>query len=367
MKGKNILLLGAGHGHLYTIRRIRELVETGCTVRVINASRYHYYSGMGPGMLGGRYMPEDIRFDIARMVDSSGGYFIEDAVEKIDPVQQVVSTANGRRFEYDILSCNLGSVVRVPFAEDIPDNVYTVKPIRNLQVLRQKMEQFSPGTRLQPVIAGGGPAGVEVAANMKQRARQLGLDAEVILVTAGTVLEGFPSKAVRKARERLEGMGVLLREQRHVTGINDKNVFFKDEDPLPFDYCIMATGIVPPPVFTRSGLDTGPDGGLVVNEYLQSVQYPGILGTGDCIFFSPRSLARAGVHAVRQGPVLYNNIHALVRGLSLKPFRPQKKYLLIMNLAGLGVAARGKLACAGKVWFKIKDIIDRRYMKKIIE
>ena len=367
MEIKAILMVGAGHGHLYAIKRIASLVRKGCTVRVINASRYHYYSGMGPGMLGRLYRPEDIRFDIEDMVLSAGGDFIEDVVELIDPVQQVVITASGRKVEYDILSCNLGSIVRDPFGAGTLDAVYTVKPIKNLQLLREKLEELPAGTRLKAVIAGGGPAGVEVAANLKQLAGQQGLEAEVILVTAGTVLEGFPVKAVRKTGKRLKSLGVLVMEHRSITGINDKNVFFKDEDPLPYDFCVMATGIVPPPVFSRSGLDTGPDGGLAVNNCLQAMQYHGILGAGDCIYFTPRPLGKAGVFAVRQGPVIFNNIQALAGERPLKPFRPQKKYLLIMNLAGVGVAARGKLACVGKIWFKMNDMIDRRYTRKIIE
>ena len=130
------------------------------------------------------------------------------------------------------------------------------------------------------------------------------------------------------------------------------------------DICIMATGIVPPEIFSRSGMQTGPDGGLAVNEYLQAQNYPNIFGTGDGIYFSPHPLPKAGVYAVRQGPLLYSNIIAFCRGESLEAFVPQKKYLLILNLAGYGIAVRGKLVLGGRTWFRIKDSIDRKYIKK---
>jgi len=362
--GMTILLIGAGHGHLYAVSRIRHMVELGYRVVVINESRYHYYSGMGPGMLGGMYAPGDTRFDIENMVHRGGGEFIEDSVMKIDPERRVIYTSGGKIMEFDVLSCNTGSVIQDTIPVDSNDTVYPVKPLANLYRARTRLEQAEKGSSLRVVVAGGGAAGVEIAANVYGRARTLPIDARVSIVTSGTLLEGFPKKASRKARKWLIKHGIEVHEQTRVSGINNKNVSLAGGRDIPMDICIMATGIVPPEIFSRSGMQTGPDGGLAVNEYLQAQNYPNIFGTGDGIYFSPHPLPKAGVYAVRQGPLMYSNIIAFCRGESLEAFVPQKKYLLILNLAGYGIAVRGKLVLGGRTWFRIKDSIDRKYIKK---
>ncbi|MFW5769842.1 MAG: NAD(P)/FAD-dependent oxidoreductase [Spirochaetota bacterium] len=362
--GMTLLLIGAGHGHLYTVSRIKQMVETGYRVVVINSSRYHYYSGMVPGMLGGMYAPEDTRFDIEKMVHRGGGEFIEDSVMKIDPERRVIYTSGGKIMEFDVLSCNTGSVIQDTIPVDSNGTVYPVKPLANLYLARVQLEQAEKESSMRVVVAGGGAAGVEIAANVYGRARELSLDARVIIVTSGALLEGFPERASRKARKWLSNHDIEVHEHTRVTGINNKNVSLEGGQDIPMDMCIMATGIVPPEIFSRSGMKTGPDGGLDVNEYLQARNYPYIFGTGDGIYFSPHPLPKAGVYAVRQGPLLYRNIMAYSRGENLETFVPQKKYLLIMNLAGYGIAIRGKLVLGGRTWFRIKDIIDRRYIRK---
>jgi len=362
--GMTILLIGAGHGHLYTVSKTRQMVELGYRVVVINASRYHYYSGMGPGMLGGMYAPDDTRFDIEKMVHRGGGEFIEDSVMKIDPERRVVYTSGGKIMEFDVLSCNTGSVIRDIIPVDSSDTVYPVKPLANLYRARTRLEQAEKGSFLRVVVAGGGAAGVEIAANVYGRARTLPINARVSIVTSGILLEGFPKKASRKARKWLIKHGIEVHEQTRVSGINNKNVSLTGGRDIPMDICIMATGIVPPEIFSRSGMKTGPDGGLDVNEYLQAQNYPNIFGTGDGIYFSPHPLPKAGVYAVRQGPLLYSNIMAYCRGESLEAFVPQKKYLLILNLAGYGIAVREKLVLTGRTWFRIKDSIDSKYVKR---
>ena len=54
--GKKLLLAGGGHAHMTILAHMRDLVREGHEVTVVQPSDYHYYSGMGPGMLGP--MPE---------------------------------------------------------------------------------------------------------------------------------------------------------------------------------------------------------------------------------------------------------------------------------------------------------------------
>jgi len=135
-------------------------------------------------------------------------------------------------------------------------------------------------------------------------------------------------------------------------------------EEVPFDVAFVATGTKPSALFAESGIPTGPDGGLLVNGYLQSVKYPEIFGGGDCIRFDPRPLDRVGVFAVRENPILLHNLDAALSGGDSREFKPQEVYLLIFNLGnGTAVFVRKSLVFGGSFAFKLKDRIDRKFMK----
>jgi len=90
-----------------------------------------------------------------------------------------------------------------------------------------------------------------------------------------------------------------------------------------------------------------------------------MFGGGDCIYFEEQPLDRVGVYAVRQNPVLLNNLMAALDGQDLKPFEPGGDYLLIFNLGdGTGIFRKKWLLFGGRPAFILKDVIDRKFMRK---
>ncbi len=71
--GKHLVLVGGGHAHMVTLANLHTFIEKGHKVTVIGPSDYHYYSGMGPGMLGKTYTPDDIRFATRDVAEKKGG------------------------------------------------------------------------------------------------------------------------------------------------------------------------------------------------------------------------------------------------------------------------------------------------------
>jgi len=98
---------------------------------------------------------------------------------------------------------------------------------------------------------------------------------------------------------------------------------------------------------------------------LQCTAYPEIFGGGDCIYFKDRPLDKVGVYAVRQNPVLYQNLMASLEGTVLQPFDPGGDYLLIFNMGdGTGILRKKRLVFGGRPAFLIKDYIDRKFIRK---
>jgi NADH dehydrogenase FAD-containing subunit len=364
--GKRLILVGGGHAHMMTMAHIRQLVRCGHQVTVIGPSEHHYYSGMGPGLLGQYYAPEQIRFATRRAVEKQGGTFVLAKVARIDPEKQLVVTDSGHAYPYDVVSLNSGSFVPCKMVENAGPAIFAVKPIEGLIKARKTMIGLSLGRHAKVAVVGGGPAAVEMAGNAHQLLiRNRSQSFQVHVFTRGKLLERFPPKVRRAAAQSLQIRGIQIHEHRKVTSIRRNRIDFEAGVPFDADFIFLATGVLPSPIIAASGLTTGPDGGLAVNAYLQSLSYPNIFGGGDCIYFQRQPLEKVGVYAVRQNPILLHNLRAALEGSALKPFPPGGAYLLILNMGdGTGLLYKWRILLKGRVAFLIKDRIDRRFMRK---
>ena len=366
MNTKHLVLIGGGHAHMMLLANINKFVAKGIAVTVIQPSEYHYYSGMGAGMLGGTYTANEIRFQTRAMVEKQGGRFILDRAAEIDPSgREVVLEQAGERVAYDVLSCNAGS--QVPdrgLSLPEPGNIFPVKPIEGLARARERIIAEGKNRSLHVAIVGGGPSAMEIAGNVHQLACRENLVPPTITIVAGhAVLPHAPERVRRLTKGSLKKRGISILTHTRVREIRQGSLLLDSGESLAADITFLAVGVRPSPIFTKSGLPVGPDGGLRVNRYLQSVAEPNIFGGGDCIYFQPSPLDKVGVYAVRQNPVLLHNVMAAFAGTPLQEFHPGGKYLLIYNLGdGYGVLNKWSLVLGGRLAFRIKDYIDRRFM-----
>ena len=363
---KHLVLVGGGHAHLATLLHLAEYTKKGHRVTLISPGRYHFYSGMGPGMLSGLYEPRQVRFHIAKMATDRGAAFIEDTVTRIDPHNRILFLAGGRDIGYDVASFNVGSDVPMTGIGVPQEEIIPVKPIVNLFHARGSILKKIRGRALNLVVIGGGPAGVEISGNLWRLVHVGGGATRITLLAGQQLLKDFPSRVRRLALSSLTSRNIKVMEGMRAHAVGKGSIACSDGSSLPYDYAFIAAGVRPSPLFRESGIPPGEDGaGLLVNRYLQSVAYPELFGGGDCISLGGHRLAKVGVYAVRQNPVLRHNLMAALEGGELKSFDPGGSTMLIMNMGN----DRGILCKSGWVWdgrlvFALKDFIDKRFMKK---
>ena len=80
---------------------------------------------------------------------------------------------------------------------------------------------------------------------------------------------------------------------------------------------------------------------------------------------------KAGVYALRQGPILAHNLQRYIQHLShgddphFKAFVPQTDFLRLLNTGdGQGIGVRFGLSYKGSWVWKLKDWLDRRWVRK---
>ena len=363
---KHLVLAGGGHAHMVALANLYRITGLGHKVTVIGPSRHHYYSGMGPGMLGQAYTPEQIRFATQRVVEKQGGQFVLGKIERIDPIDQSVQLSSGERVPYDVISFNVGSHVPQSEISENAQDIYLAKPIEKLLEAQQRILALAARQRIAIGIVGGGPSAVEIAGNVWRLTDCNDCCGAVIQIfTQEHLLPSHPAGIRRRALRSLKHRGIEVLEGSKVTDIRSGRIELASGQAYHLDIIFVAVGVKPSSIFATSGLPVGPDGGLRVNQFLQSTAYPNIFGGGDCIHFEEQPLDKVGVYAVRQNPILYHNLEASMEELPLKSFSPGGDYLLIFNLGdGTGILRKKWLQLSGKPAFWIKDYIDRKFMRE---
>ncbi len=332
---------------------------------LISPDPYHFYSGMGPGMLAGQYAPAQISFHVKKLAEDRGARFLEARVVKINPQSRALELDSGETVGYDVASFNVGSdIPRGPVAE-LEENIFPVKPIKNLLIAKSQLIEAVKTKTPSILVVGGGPAGLEIAGCSAGLVSANHGKAHIALAAGSRLLGGCPERVRRLVHRSCAARGIRVVEGNRVASCRNGKAVFADGQELTYDFLFLCTGVKPPSLFLDAGMPTGEDGGLLVNEYLQSVQYPELFGGGDCINLEGRHLNKVGVYAVRENPILSHNLLAALEGKPLTRFDPGGSYLLIFNLGdGSGVFWRQNIVFAGRLAFLLKDYIDRKFMGK---
>jgi selenide,water dikinase len=153
-----------------------------------------------------------------------------------------------------------------------------------------------------------------------------------------------------------------------VKEITKEEAILDNGTTLPQDITIWATGAAAHECtrgFADGGLATTPEGWVAVNSHMQSTSCAHIFAAGDCchIATTETSPPKAGVYAVRTGPILIHNLLAQLRGEELIEYTPQDDFLRLYNCAdGTAIGLRFGIAFQGRWVWHVKDTIDQNFM-----
>lgn len=348
-----LLLVGAGHTHLYVATHAAALVAAGYHVRLL-APRYFHYSGVASATAAGDLPVTAGRIDVARLARAAGITFHEGTLADLDHDRRVAVTADGTELAYDVLSLNLGSTA-APRDMQVDPAVLRVKPLSSLADLGARLGATDDAT---VTVVGGGATGLELAAHLAVRRGV----ARVRLLEGGPRVGADLSRGARRGLDRLLARrGVEVRTGCAVTHLGADAASSSDGTTYPHDAAVLATGLAAPSLL--ADLDLGDADGVPVRATLQHVDHDEIYAVGDCAHFLPEPLPRIGVHGVRQGPVLHRSLLARRAGDALPTYDPQRRALAILDLgAGTGLAVWGPFWWQGAAALRLKRRIDRRWL-----
>lgn len=357
---RRLVLVGAGHAHLGVLDawrggRAPEGVEL---IVVVDRPRW-IYSGMVPGVVAGDYAPAEAVVEVAPLVRAAGGRFVEAALERVDPQGRRLFLEGGGIVPYEVASLDIGAATAGLDVPGVRAHAVPTRPVARLLDLARAMEE---GGSEAPVVVGGGAAGAELAAALAARGHR-----GAVLVEAGPRL--LPERRLRVARrlgEALAARGVRVLAGAGVVEVEAGAVRLEDGRRVPSGLTVWAAGTAPPAPVRTSALPVDARGFLRVRDTLQVVGHPDLFAAGDCAAPEGAALPRAGVHAVRQGPVLRENLERRLAGRRLRSWSPQGDVLALLNLGdGRALGTKWGFTVEGR-WVRwVKDRVDRRFVEDL--
>jgi pyridine nucleotide-disulfide oxidoreductase family protein len=372
---KRLLLIGAGHAHAQVLRDWREQPLPGVELTLVSPSLQAPYSGMVPGWLAGHYRFDQICIPVGALAAAAGAGFVRSELRRLDPQQRRVELCNGEALGYDLLSLNVGSTLTPPAPQGV-----VVLPLRPLGDLRQAWEQALAALQAQPspartldsagaasadraprplriIAVGGGAGGIEALLAVRHRLLRAAPQRKLqcLLVSRSTqLLAGAAPAAVRHIEAALQRAGVRVMLGQP----------YDDSMAAGCDLLLWAVGAQAHRWQLESGLALSEHGFIRIDAQLRCTSHPEVYAVGDCAEW-PHPLPKAGVYAVRMGPVLSNNLRAALGDRPWRAYDPQPQALSLLAAGDRhAVASRGTWAAQGGWVWRWKDHLDRAFLRR---
>lgn len=219
------------------------------------------------------------------------------------------------------------------------------------------------------VVVGAGAAGTELAFAVDARMKQRDPMTSVTLISRGPLSDSLGRATAAAVSAELRQRGI---KELHATAeeVADGLLKLENGQQVVFDCLLLSTGAAPPEWLEKCTDLKTEDGWVLVGPQLSVVGRSNVFAAGDCVTFGKRFgegfPPRAGVYAVREGPILTHNLKvALDRKGVMKDFVPQASYLSLLCMSdGRAIGSKYGLVFKGTWVYRLKNYIDESWQRK---
>jgi len=358
---KKIVILGGGFAGVECARQLEKEFGNNPEIELVMVSEDNFllFTPMLPQVASGMIETRHIVLPIRTICKKTK--FYESRIKNIDPYGKIVTlwgTGDKRSISlhYDFLVVALGSETNFFGMADVEKNAYTMKTLNDAVMLRNRvidmLEQAENETNpilrksfLNFVVVGGGFAGIETAGELMD----LLLDARkyyptihkddikvIVLEALGMILPGFNTKLANFAKDKMIERGIDIRLKTAVTSFDGNEVTTKSLDENPKDSVdtseidstitktlIWTAGVTPVNTIKRSMFKTE-KGKVLVNDYLEVTDFPGVFAIGDCALHidpeTQRPLPPTAQIAEAQAKIAAKNLISLMKNSTKEKF-----------------------------------------------
>ncbi len=369
---QHLVLVGGGHSHVGVLRAFARHRPANLAITLVSDRPVSLYSGMLPGHLAGLCPRAALEIPLAPLAAAAGARFVEATATGIDRAGQRLLLAGGEALPYAWLAVNIGITPDLAPIEGAREFACPVKPISRFLESTDAVSAAlgQPGGPQSLAVIGGGVAAVELALAFRQVAgRVAGAPVAIAILARSGLVTRLNPRAQALVRAALARHAIRVVEGFDAIRVDGHGVTARDGRSEPAEAIIVATGARAPDWLASLGLPVAADGSLLVGPDLCSPEDERIFATGDCATMQESPREKAGVFAVRQGPVLAENLLRRAAGQALKAYHPQTAYLTLLSTGdGRAIAARGAFFALEGRWVALwKDWLDRRFVRPSVQ
>ncbi|KAL2622537.1 hypothetical protein R1flu_002742 [Riccia fluitans] len=324
---KKLVVLGTGWGGMSFLK---ELDSRLYDVKIVSPRNYFVFTPLLPSVTNGTVEARSIAEPVRRMISSKGKHieFYESECIDIDPVNKRllcrdashIRTKDHEEFtvDYDYLVVAVGAMANTFGTEGVQEYCHFLKELEDAERIRENvvdcfetacLPHLSDAERkrmLSFVIVGGGPTGVEFAAELydlvsEDLVKLYPTLRELVTVTViqsgDHILNSFDQRISAFAEEKFRRDGVSVKTNCRVLKVNQKDVEVKEKttgklDNVPFGLAVWSTGIGTRPVLRKFMEKVGQTDRrvLATDEWLRVKGCKDVWAIGDCATTEQRKL-----------------------------------------------------------------------------
>ncbi len=387
----SIVILGGGFGGVYAATYLArsELAIDGANITLLDRKNYFTFSPLLAEVAAGSLDHRHVTYPLRLLGHRFGFNFIQTEVREIDLQRQIVH-AGDVDIDYHYLVIAVGAAPRYFGNDDLKRHSLPLTTVDDARAIRNRViEALERATKLEDasersrwltfVVAGAGPAGVEVASEIQTLANEVlqpyypGLPpVRVILVNGGNrILPGWDDELAAQGLAQLRERGIDVRLETLIAGATASAVTIRDknsdrEASIAAGTLIWTAGTAPPDWIAEIGLPTE-RGAIRIDKQLRVQGFENVIAIGDVAMLiderSNQPYPPVAPIAISQGIRAAGNIENHILGRSLEPYQAHHAGKIISLGSGvalidlLGFKITGKLA-----WF----IYRSAYLAKLV-
>ena len=340
-----IVIVGAGFGGTYTLRKLHQFFHNDARVRItlVSEKNYFLFTPLLHEVATGGVNPENIVEPIRKILGCCLHEFFLGKAIRLDLEGGTMETTAGV-LQYDYLVLAPGAETNFYDTPGAREYSFTLKSLEDAVRLKNhciaQVERASHlsdrNTRrrtLRFIVVGGGPTGVELAAELHEflkqtfsgyYAKEIIEDISVILVQkAAELLPKFAKSLQKKSLEVLRKKGIEVLLKTHVTQVRNDAVEFADGKILFTETVVWVAGIQPASIPFAMPAARESDGRLTVNQYLQLDGHSHVFALGDAAGAKTEHgalLPALAQVAAQEANTVAENIRRHIADQTLKPF-----------------------------------------------
>jgi NADH:ubiquinone reductase (non-electrogenic) len=339
-----LVVLGTGFASLSLLK---ELDYRSYDVIVVSPRNHFLFTPLLPSTTVGTLEFRSIIEPIRQAVDPSACTYYQATCVAIDPATRIVTCEGAfdqERFllTYHSLVVAVGSTNKTFGIPGVREYALFLKELSDARAIRQRIiECFERASTpmqteeerrrlLHFVVVGGGPTGVEFAAelndfldeDLKNWFPEMMNDVRITLVDASNVLlNSFDEKLSEYTMRHFKRTRIEVRTRSLVKEVRPNEVVLADGQVIPHGLVVWSAGVGPAPLVETLPFPKDRGGRLLTDPLFAVDEAKRIYAIGDCATRAGDALPATAQVAQQEGEFLAKHLNRIARGKPAKEFK----------------------------------------------